>query len=452
MLGMHSETREDEGKVGSGCFIMNGSKVLMIKRTDNNTWGTPGGNIEVGEHVHAGIIREVKEETGLDVDNVLYLGAVYSFNGENIYTSHIYITRNFSGDIKIQQEECSEYRWVEVKDIWDYDLFIPTREGLDYVDLQYPYLLEESNEELFKAYEGLLDIVKENEALAAYFSNDTQKLTTTEQLVTVRNPGGYGGTHTGLRYGKPGSNTTAGSNLPSKHESAEEYEPSEEVLANQLRQDLLKWFSGRTLNIYYELSNEGNFVFPSFEKMRVDKIVNTQTNYENLFKEQYILYQLAGMEKLVAEDVAPMEEEKEEKESFVEVSKLDKMKKLVYGKVLVPNTVDKQGDYITPEEIEKAAHNFLINLQIGYNKLKLGQELGHDVSQIGYMHTTFKGIGGFGYIAESYIDAQGSWVLVTKITDDKIWKQIVDGVIRGYSIGGKTLRIPRGEVVKDAQN
>jgi len=62
------------------------------------------------------------------------------------------------------------------------------------------------------------------------------------------------------------------------------------------------------------------------------------------------------------------------------------------------------------------------------------------------MHKVFKGVGGFGYIVESYIDQNGSWVLATKITDDKVWQMIKDGIITGYSVGGRGKRTPVKEV------
>lgn len=51
--------------------------VLLQKRADNGFWGLPGGGVEPGESVTQGVIREVWEETGLQV-RVLRLVGVYS--------------------------------------------------------------------------------------------------------------------------------------------------------------------------------------------------------------------------------------------------------------------------------------------------------------------------------------------------------------------------------------
>ena len=126
---------------------------------------------------------------------------------------------------------------------------------------------------------------------------------------------------------------------------------------------------------------------------------------------------------------------------YFDIAKIDKAKKIVYGKALVPDKLDSQKDIVSKEDVENVAHNFLINLQKAYVELLSGSQT-TKASQIGFMHKVFKGVGGFGYIVESYIDPEGSWVLATKITDDKIWDMVLKGDITGYSIGGKGRRIP----------
>jgi ADP-ribose pyrophosphatase YjhB (NUDIX family) len=52
-------------------------RVLLGRRADNGQWGLPGGNVEIGESVTAAIVREAREETGLEVAVVRLVG-VYS--------------------------------------------------------------------------------------------------------------------------------------------------------------------------------------------------------------------------------------------------------------------------------------------------------------------------------------------------------------------------------------
>ena len=50
-----------------GCIFDQDGNVLLQRRGDSNKWGFPGGAIEIGETPEMAAIREVKEETGLDV-------------------------------------------------------------------------------------------------------------------------------------------------------------------------------------------------------------------------------------------------------------------------------------------------------------------------------------------------------------------------------------------------
>ncbi len=42
-------------------------RLLLQQRADGGQWGLPGGSVEVGESVTDAVVREVREETGLDV-------------------------------------------------------------------------------------------------------------------------------------------------------------------------------------------------------------------------------------------------------------------------------------------------------------------------------------------------------------------------------------------------
>ena len=70
-----------EGKLHVGCsatiFDSKREKVLLTQRTDNGRWCLPGGTMESGESAAEACIREVWEETGLNVRITRLIG-VYS--------------------------------------------------------------------------------------------------------------------------------------------------------------------------------------------------------------------------------------------------------------------------------------------------------------------------------------------------------------------------------------
>ena len=62
---------------GVGAVIFDGARVLLQRRDDNGRWGLPGGAVEPGESVREALVREVREETGLEVEPLRLVG-VYS--------------------------------------------------------------------------------------------------------------------------------------------------------------------------------------------------------------------------------------------------------------------------------------------------------------------------------------------------------------------------------------
>lgn len=63
-----------------------GKTVLMGRRRDNGRLSTPGGHLEIGEDPHAGVVREVKEETGLTVTSAKLVHVGVTKFGTVIYT------------------------------------------------------------------------------------------------------------------------------------------------------------------------------------------------------------------------------------------------------------------------------------------------------------------------------------------------------------------------------
>jgi ADP-ribose pyrophosphatase YjhB (NUDIX family) len=71
--------------------------ILLIERTDNGLWTIPGGGMEVGETIAQTAIREVKEETGVDV-------AVQRLIG--IYSNPRHVVEYSDGEVRQQFSVC----------------------------------------------------------------------------------------------------------------------------------------------------------------------------------------------------------------------------------------------------------------------------------------------------------------------------------------------------------
>jgi ADP-ribose pyrophosphatase YjhB (NUDIX family) len=61
-------------------------RVLMIEKTDNGLWALPGGGHEIGESIADTVVREVKEETGYDVEVVSITGTYTNPNHVMAYS------------------------------------------------------------------------------------------------------------------------------------------------------------------------------------------------------------------------------------------------------------------------------------------------------------------------------------------------------------------------------
>src|SRR3954453_18084436 len=58
----------------AAAIIDNQGRFLVIRRADNGRWEPPGGVLELDESIEDGLIREVAEETGLQVEPVALTG------------------------------------------------------------------------------------------------------------------------------------------------------------------------------------------------------------------------------------------------------------------------------------------------------------------------------------------------------------------------------------------
>ncbi len=103
--------------VATKAVVLRGGKMLtMLRGKDAPTnplgWDLPGGILEFGEEAQEGIIRETKEETGLDIENPRVFHAIARPNtlGEhwvNIY----YVTETESEHITLSFEH-DDFKWI----------------------------------------------------------------------------------------------------------------------------------------------------------------------------------------------------------------------------------------------------------------------------------------------------------------------------------------------------
>ena len=108
-----------------GALIMNkNGKFLIIRSPKWKTLAIPGGHVEFGERVEDALIREIKEEVGLEIENPQFLQVVEiikdeNFNGDEHFIGLEYLvkTEQLEDAIKMDNEEITEYFWLSAEEI-----------------------------------------------------------------------------------------------------------------------------------------------------------------------------------------------------------------------------------------------------------------------------------------------------------------------------------------------
>ena len=110
------------------CYIEQDNKYLMLhrvtKQNDENKdkWIGIGGKFEAGESPEECAYREIKEETGLEADDLQYRGIV-TFVSDEYGTEymHLFKCTDFSGDIK----ECDEgvLEWIDKSKLFELEMW-----------------------------------------------------------------------------------------------------------------------------------------------------------------------------------------------------------------------------------------------------------------------------------------------------------------------------------------
>lgn len=91
--------------------------IFLIKSRSGGYWGFPKGKSNPGETAQASATRELKEETGLDLDRFLTDEPLiedyeYSFKGRRISKTVTYFPALVKGSIRLQTEEVIAGKWV----------------------------------------------------------------------------------------------------------------------------------------------------------------------------------------------------------------------------------------------------------------------------------------------------------------------------------------------------
>jgi 8-oxo-dGTP diphosphatase len=116
--------------IGVGAVILDGDRVLLIKRAHEplkGQWSLPGGGVELGETLERAIAREVREETGLEVDVGPIVDVIDRIvNDADGRVEHHFVLVDFvchqSGGVLCSASDADAAEWVPLDRLAQYEL------------------------------------------------------------------------------------------------------------------------------------------------------------------------------------------------------------------------------------------------------------------------------------------------------------------------------------------
>lgn len=109
--------------LGATTLVFNDkNEILLNLRRDTNTWGIPGGSMELHETIEETAVRELKEEAGINADKLelvaVLSGDEYYFeypNGDKMCTVIVlFKVLNYTGEIKVSDNESKQLKFFSL--------------------------------------------------------------------------------------------------------------------------------------------------------------------------------------------------------------------------------------------------------------------------------------------------------------------------------------------------
>ena len=113
------------------------------------------------------------------------------------------------------------------------------------------------------------------------------------------------------------------------------------------------------------------------------------------------------------------------KQDEVNIVKIDKKKQIAYGIFLVPEKADYDGDVISEEDIEKVAHDFMVE----YRTI---DEMHRQVTEADIVESTIAWQDELDYFGKKL--KRGTWLGAIKVRNKEVWEKIEQGVYKGFSV------------------
>lgn len=126
-------SRKSEIELTNMCLICDGNKVLVQEKVGTKGLVFPGGHVEEGESLLESVVREMKEETGLTIENPKICGFKDWIQEDGTrYIVLLYKTDKFTGELKSSDE--GRVFWIDRAEINSVNLIWNMKELLEIFD------------------------------------------------------------------------------------------------------------------------------------------------------------------------------------------------------------------------------------------------------------------------------------------------------------------------------
>ncbi len=107
-------------KVIVGGIVEKNGKVLLVQEAQEKCygkWNIPAGHLDFNETICQGAIREIKEETGCDVEVTGILSIFQEIKKDDIMIGIVFSTKLTNEDIQYDKEEILDVQWFDIDEV-----------------------------------------------------------------------------------------------------------------------------------------------------------------------------------------------------------------------------------------------------------------------------------------------------------------------------------------------
>jgi len=99
--------------ISASAIVLNQDKDILLIKGPRRGWEFPGGLVEIGEKITDALIREVREETGVEINNICFRGL---YNDLEANTINFLFTAEYADGVLTTSEESLEVKFVSFEE------------------------------------------------------------------------------------------------------------------------------------------------------------------------------------------------------------------------------------------------------------------------------------------------------------------------------------------------